>query len=122
LQVAVKKSIGHIELMCRPVPRGDDGEDDADRGWLHHRRECLAKVNAGALIEPSDDPTSFVTLERAIRVHLMFEDPFAGDDARAGRSGNESPSLIGLQRVELLFHGVVPVWILDSSAHAPRYG
>ena len=96
LEMAVDECVGDVELMCWLVVGGDEGEDGAYGGRLDYRRKCLAEVDAGSLMEASDNPTGFIPLERPVGVELVFEDPFPGDDASAGWTWNESPCLVGL--------------------------
>jgi hypothetical protein len=56
LKVAVEEDVGDVELMSQPVVRRHERENGADRGWLDHRRERLAKVEVGPLIEPHEQP------------------------------------------------------------------
>lgn len=75
LQVSVKKCIGDVELPSRPLSSSCDGKYGADSSWFHHRCESLAEINAGALREPANNPPSLVSLERAIRIQFVFENP-----------------------------------------------
>jgi hypothetical protein len=63
---------------------GDDlGEHGADYGWLDHWAEGLIVVGTGSLGEAVKDPLSLVPFQRVIRVELMLENPFAGDNVGA---------------------------------------
>jgi hypothetical protein len=88
LNVDVK---GDVELMGWPSVHRHKRQHGAC--GFNHGGECLAKVNARPLIEPSDDPTSFVLLEGVVRVQLACEDPFAGDDAGSRWTRDERVSM-----------------------------
>lgn len=49
--------------------------DELGSGMFNHGWENLSKFDAQLLVEHLDDPTSFVALEGAVGVQLMFEDP-----------------------------------------------
>lgn len=75
----VEESILHVQLVDRPLTRGCNGEDGAYGGGLDHRRERLTVVHTGALTEPADHPSCFISLERAVRPKFVFENPLASD-------------------------------------------
>jgi hypothetical protein len=54
-------------------------------------------VHPGALSETLKDPASLVAIKGPISVELVCEDPLAGDDVRALRSGNQLPGPIAHQ-------------------------
>lgn len=80
LNVAVQEGVGDIELMSWPSVCGHKCQHRLDHGGFNHRQEHLDEVDARALVEPLDNPSSFVVLEGAIGVHLVFEDPLSSDD------------------------------------------
>lgn len=96
LNVAMQEGVGDIELMSWPSVCGHKCQHRPDRGGFNHRRECLNEVDTRALVEPPDDPSSFVVLDGAIGVHLVFEDPLYGDDACPRRTRDELPGLVCL--------------------------
>ena len=73
----------------------------------------FAEVDAGLLLEATNDPSRFVTLKGPVGIHLVLEHPLAGDDACAGWPGDKGPGLVGQQCVVLGFHGRVPVDVLE---------
>jgi hypothetical protein len=73
-------------------------------GWLDHRAKGLIVDNIGPLDEPSKDPTSYVSFLYAIRVELVFEDPFAGGDVGANGLRNEIPRVVGDEGINFYFH------------------
>jgi hypothetical protein len=48
-ELAMEEGIGNIQLMRRPLLRGDNGENRADHGRLHHWRKGFAKIDSGTL-------------------------------------------------------------------------
>jgi hypothetical protein len=62
----------------------------------------------------TDNPSSLVSLKRAIGVVLNLEHPLTGDDISAKRSRNKIPCLILREGNNLLFHGGSPIWISKS--------
>jgi hypothetical protein len=75
----MEEGIGDVELVGRPLPGCDDGEDSANRSWFHHRSECLAKINTGALQITAEYPSCLVSLEGAVGSKLVSKHPLAGD-------------------------------------------
>jgi hypothetical protein len=66
LQVAMKKSVLHVELMDRPRVSGGDAEDDTYCRRFDNRTEGLIVVDAVLLGEAVDHPASLVTSEGAV--------------------------------------------------------
>jgi hypothetical protein len=50
-------------------------------------------------------------------VQLVLENTFPRDHMSTGRPINQSPSAIGLESMELLFRGAMPVRIMKCSVH-----
>jgi hypothetical protein len=119
LEVAVKKSVLHIQLADGPRTRGSDAEDSPDGRVFDHRAERLIVVDAMLLREIAHHPACLVTSKSAIRVVLMLEDPFPGDNICAGGSGNEAPGAVVDERLVFLGHGRAPVWISQTAAVVP---
>jgi hypothetical protein len=116
LQVAVEEGVGDIELLGGPATGRSNGENHLDRRQLHDGSEGFVEVDAGALSESPNHPTSLVPFQSAFGVKFMLEHPFAGHDVGARRSIDETPCGVALERVELRSHGCAPVWILESCA------
>ncbi|XP_044374846.1 BTB/POZ and MATH domain-containing protein 2-like [Triticum aestivum] len=93
-ETPVEKGVVDVHLMDRPVARGSNGEDDADRGGLDDGRERLVEVHARSLGEPAQYPACFVPFERPVRLELVAEEPFAGDDIDAGWPWHEPPVMV----------------------------
>jgi hypothetical protein len=51
---------------------------------------------------------------------LMFEDPFAGDHIRLGRTGNKVPGMIVQEGSVFLFHSPAPVRVGEGVAAGTR--
>jgi hypothetical protein len=90
--MAMKKSILDVELMDWPGTRDSEAEDDPYRCRFDNRTESLVVVDAMLLREPVDNPPSLMASKGAVRVVLVPENPFAGDDISTRRSRNKPPS------------------------------
>jgi hypothetical protein len=64
--MSMKKSIGHVQLVGRPVLVHDEAQDSLHRCRLDNGSEGLAKVDAGALAVAADDPTGLLSFECAV--------------------------------------------------------
>ena len=107
----MKKRILDIELMNRPVPRMSKCEDCTDSCRFDNGTECFIIVNARALSEASKDPASLVSVQRAISMKFMFENPLASDHVGLVGARNKIPSVVLHQRDIFIFHGATPVRI-----------
>jgi hypothetical protein len=117
----VQEHILHIKLMDRPGVGDGQVEHGVDRGRLDHRDKGLIVVDAGSLGEVVKDPASLVPFQRAIRVELVLENPFASDDVGANMVREKIPGVFGNQGSKFFFHGVLLVWIdegdVDGGGH-----
>jgi len=111
LQMAMKKSILHVELMDGPGARDGEAEDDPYRGWFDNWTEGLVVVDAVLLQEPANNPPGLVSSEGAIGVVLVLEDPLAGDDISMRRSRNKPPGVVVDERLVLVNHRSAPIWV-----------
>jgi hypothetical protein len=93
LKTAMEKGILDIKLVDRPRSRGDDAEDDADRGRFDNRAECLIIVHAVLLGVTANDPASLMAGQRPVGVVLMLVDPLAGDEIGT-KPGYKAPTLV----------------------------
>ena len=105
IQRTMEECIGYVKLMNWPAVRGSQGEHGADGSGLDDRREGLAVVDAGALVESSDHQPLFGVLECAGRPRLVPENLFAGDDNCTRRPRGELPSAVAGESSELFTHG-----------------
>jgi hypothetical protein len=94
---AVEEGILHIELLNDPIMGDSSGEHHVNGGRFHNRAESLIVVDPRALSETLKDPTSLVGIKGPISADLVREDPLAGDDVGALRSGNKLPGPIAHQ-------------------------
>jgi hypothetical protein len=90
----MKKCVLHIKLMDRPVPGMSQREDGANRGWLDNGAESFSIINTGTLGETAKNPSSLVSVQRAISMKFVFENPFTGDHICLGRTRDEIPSVV----------------------------
>jgi hypothetical protein len=87
-----------------------------DRGWLDHWAEGLIVVDTGPLGEAAKDPTSLVPLHDAVKVELVLEDPFVGDDIGDNRMREKISSIVPDQSIILSLHGAVPGQVSEGGA------
>jgi hypothetical protein len=76
--------------MNWPGVRDNQGEHGADHDRLDHRAEGLIVVDAGSLGEAAKDTVSLVPLQGTVRVELVLQNPFVGDDVGANGRGTRS--------------------------------
>jgi hypothetical protein len=62
-EIAVEERVGDVELMCRPLLRGDESEHCSDGSELNNRGEGLIEIHPRALNIPANDPSCLVPLE-----------------------------------------------------------
>jgi hypothetical protein len=63
----VEEGVLYVELVHEPAPGDSQSQHIPDRGRLDDGAEGLVVVHPGTLSEPPKDPTSLVTVKRAIR-------------------------------------------------------
>ena len=80
------------------------------------------KVDTRTLRETPHDPSGFASLQGAIGVQLILEQPLAGDDVGVGRSRYKCPRSVVLERVVLLLHCGHPLWVAHGGAHRRWWG
>jgi hypothetical protein len=112
----VQERVLYIELMNGPGAGDDQGEHRADGGRLDHRAEGLIVVDAGPLGEDAKNPTSLVPFQGAVRVELVLEDPFAGDDVGANMTRDKLLSIVGDQSIIFFFHSTAPGQVGEGGA------
>jgi len=105
LQMAMKKSIFHVELM------DGEAEDDPYRRRFDNRTEGLVIVDVVLLREPANNPPGLVSSEGAVGVVLVLEDPLAGDDISMRWSRNKPPGVVVDERLVLVNHRSAPIWV-----------
>jgi len=116
----MEEGVLHIKLMDGPIPRVSQSEDGANSSGLDDGTESLIVINSGALCEPTEHPTSLVSVQGAISMKLVFEDPFPGDHICLGRPSNEIPSVVVQEGSEFFSHGLTPVRISKSITAGTR--
>jgi hypothetical protein len=73
--------------------------------------EGLVVVDSGALSETLKDPIGLVEIKGPISMEIVCEDPLAGDNVGALRSGNQLPGLIADQGLVFVLHSHTPMGI-----------
>jgi hypothetical protein len=101
---AMEEGIFHVELLNGLGIGDNSGEHRAKSGWFHNQVEGLNIVDPGALTETPKDPTGLVVIKGPISTQLVRENPLAGDNVGALRSGNQLPGPIADQCTVLFLH------------------
>jgi hypothetical protein len=107
----VEEGIFHVELLNGPVTGDSSGEHRVNSGRFYNRAEGLVVVDSGALSEIPKDPTGLVAIKGPVSKELVREDPLAGDNVRALRSGNQLSGPIIDQGFILFLHSRTPMGI-----------
>jgi hypothetical protein len=79
-------------------------EHHVNSGRFYNRAEGPIIVDFGALSETPKDPTSLVAIKGPVSMKLMREDPLAGDNVGALRSGNQLSGPIADQGSVFVLH------------------
>jgi hypothetical protein len=87
------------------------GEHCANSGRFYNRAEGLIVVDSGALSETPKDPTGLLAIKGPVSPELVREDPFAGDNVGALRSGNQLLGPIADQGSVLFLYSRTPMGI-----------
>jgi hypothetical protein len=87
------------------------GEHHANSGQFYNRVEGLVVVDSGALSETPKDPTGLVAIKSPISTELVCEDPLAGDNVGALRSGDQLLGPIADQGPVFVLHSRTPMGI-----------
>jgi hypothetical protein len=69
----VEEGVLDVELVHGPTPRDSQSQHSPDGDRLDDRAEGLIVIHSGALSEPSENPTSLVSVKRAIRLSLCLK-------------------------------------------------
>jgi hypothetical protein len=85
----MEEDIFHVELLNGPGMGDNSSEHRANSDQFYNRVECLVVVDSGALSETPKDPMGLVAIKGPVSTELVREDPLAGDNVRALRSGNQ---------------------------------
>lgn len=76
----MQKGIGDIQLKNRPSTRGCQLKHCVDRARIDKQSEGVGQVHVCALSESTNNPTSFVALDRTIGAGLVAKQPFCSND------------------------------------------
>jgi hypothetical protein len=100
----MEEVIFHVELLNEP----DTGDSS---GRFHNRAKGLIVVDLEVLSETPKDPTGLVAIKGPVSTELVCENPLAGDNVGALRSGNQLPGPIADQGSVLFLHSRTPTGI-----------
>jgi hypothetical protein len=76
-KITMQILILHVELMNGPIIGGCNIENNSNSSRLDDRTKGFLIINIMLLNETTNNPVSFVSCNRAIRVLLVAVDPFA---------------------------------------------
>ena len=107
--------------------RSSGGEDETDGGSVGNRDVGEGVVTAELLAVAADDEACLIAEDIAVAVTFYFEDPFGRNGLgswREGRSNDELPALVVLERLVLFGNGLEPVvfiWGRMDLGHVGRH-
>lgn len=107
-KITIKESIFDIHLKELPVASSSNSKQTANRGKLSNRGEGLLIINAIFQVATLGNNTSFVALNRAIKMSLDFVDLFIANCSLARRKINNIPSMCFVQSLEFISHSLLP--------------
>lgn len=113
-KMAMKKSVFNVELMDWPRLRNSKTKNTIDGSRFDNRTKSLTKINVKLLMKTTNNPTSFITSERSIRMELMAKNPFAIDDVGTIGFGNEMPGVVANKSLIFHKHRLVPIRVFKS--------
>ena len=113
----MEESILDVQLMNRPRTGQSQSENNSDSGRFDNRTESLILVDASPLSESPKNPTSLVTIKRAISQKFTSKDPFTRNEVDAMRSRDQVPGAIGLECIKLGLYRCPPMWISQGGAN-----
>jgi hypothetical protein len=108
---AMEEGIFYVELLNGSGTRDSSSEQHANSGRFYNRAEGLIVVDSGALSETPKDPTGLLAIKGPVSPELVREDPFAGDNVGALRSGNQLLGPIADQGSVLFLYSRTPMGI-----------
>jgi hypothetical protein len=112
---AVEEGIFHVELLNGLGTGDSSGEHRANSGRFHNRAEGLIVVDPGALSETLKDPTGLIAIKGPVSTELVRENPLAGDNVGAVRSGNQLPGSIADQGSVLFLYSRTPMGSVSAA-------
>jgi hypothetical protein len=115
----MEEGIFDVQLVNWPIPRMSEGEHYANSGRFDNGTERLIVVNTGMLGEATKDQSRLVSVQGAISMKFVFENPLACDDIGLGRARNKVPGVIFHESSILFPHGVTPMRVSKSVAARP---
>jgi hypothetical protein len=120
VEVVVKKSVLHVQLVDGPGTGSGDAENCPDGHRFDHRAESLVVVDVVLLGEAANEPACLLLSKSTVGVVLMLEDPLLGDDVGTRRVRNKLPSAVVKEGLELISHGGSPIGISEPAAVVRR--
>jgi hypothetical protein len=107
----VEEGIFHVELLNESVTGDSSGEHRVNSDRFYNRVESLIVVDSRVLSETLKDPTGLVAIKSPVSTEPVREDPLAGGNVGALRSGNQLLGPIVGQGSVLFLHSRTPMEI-----------
>jgi hypothetical protein len=118
-ECAVEEGVLDDELVHEPTLGDSQSQHSPDGGRLDYGVEGVIVVHPETLSEPLEDLTSLVPVERAVRLELVVEDPFASDEIGPMRTRNQVPRAVRQQGL-ILLHSATPVGVRECATDKGR--
>jgi hypothetical protein len=107
----VEEGIFYVEVLNGSGTGDSSSEHCAKSDQFYNRAEGLIVVNSGKLSEIPKDPTGLVAIKSPVSMELVREDPLAGDNVGALRSGNQLSGPIADRGPVFILHSHTPMRI-----------
>ena len=111
LKIAMKKSIGNIQLPNRPVKADSNAQNQSDSSRFDNWTERFCEINSRLLMKPLGYQPCLVSGYCTITVKFQFINPFTPYQIEVIRRRNKNPGLLFLQCIKLSIHCLAPIWI-----------
>ena len=109
VQHPIEEGVGDVHTAQLPLSVGSFAQQRAHGRQARHRRVYVEAVDPGDLSMASCHQPRLEAPEAHVDVDLGLEDPLARQHLGAVRGSAELPCPVGLQRLELLVHGLLPL-------------
>ena len=113
-KMTIEEYILDIKLAERPVVGHNKRKDNTNSGSLDDRAKSVSVVKTRYLCIAVGNKAGFEMLDRSIGQILGPKHPFGIHNVGVGRSRDQNPGMIILQRLNFFIHGSEPSRILSS--------
>lgn len=106
----IQKSILHIKLKNGPLSNCSLINECTNSCHLYnYKSKSFFIINSIFLILPFCNKSSFIVVNRTIKLSFDFEDSFATNCMLSWRNGNNIPSLFLLKSYKLIYYSQLPL-------------